>query len=730
MNNNEWIEEEKDPDYNEFHQKPVFNRTKLKEEDTKNKTVEKIRTILVNQFKIEIEAKEHEVSVISGRINDCKVMLDRLRAYVVASYYGSGENIIPTTKAIRSSKRKVDDYNDVDEKLLLIKKPFQEKFPDVKLLSSSLNINLSSGHSLKTEEKTKIVKKISETSRFYLSHKVIVGNVSKYLGNENNKENDKSTHKWMVYVRGPKDNPDISSYVKSVWFFLHPSYIPNDVVQVNSAPFQLTRRGWGEFPVRVQLHFKDSQSKRFDIIHHLKLDKTFTGLQTLGAETIVNLQLHRHAKDSQLFIDTSNTEGNYENTPKSSSDSTDLFNGATDFGKPSPSLKTDTLISSLRLGNNLKNDISDYGTLNGHSDHVKKEHDSVQISKLDVLSRKKNEQLKLLTISPIGPSGVSSCVTSTASSRCSSPVSSPKVIDCYTFDDEIDSVLRRLVTNARLICPTKKLCFRSFTCPSLEQYKLWSFSKRRASEWQRASFMRKLFHKYTKVLNPPSTKQIMIWCRRNGYTPSEKSLKVLTNSDEYNFCYLCGVLFENEYSIPSQEKWCDYCIRNIYISNKTFETLTSCHEILCSILPREKTMTSLNNLGSQNNEENEVVDVTSINKKVIMKQPVNVEIITSKELEWVYETANSLDIHLPTLTINGVKGPFLQAMLLTATKCFLSELLRKSYSSSGERNTISSNPSMITYNNIFKSIQNTSKFDFLTDACMGKVDTSESPPES
>ena len=36
-------------------------------------------------------------------------------------------------------------------------------------------------------------------------------------------------------------------------------------------PFHLTRRGWGEFPVRVQLHFKDSRNKRLDIIHNLKV---------------------------------------------------------------------------------------------------------------------------------------------------------------------------------------------------------------------------------------------------------------------------------------------------------------------------------------------------------------------------------------------------------------------------------------------------------------------------
>jgi hypothetical protein len=109
----------------------------------------------------------------------------------------------------------------------------------------------------------------------------------------------------MVYVRGPPDEPPIESYVKKVWFFLHESYKPHDVlevcvcvaqtpagwvrlgggcllcvrcqfscflgslpafscpmpmpppppppVKINAPPFHLTRHGWGEFPLRVQV---------------------------------------------------------------------------------------------------------------------------------------------------------------------------------------------------------------------------------------------------------------------------------------------------------------------------------------------------------------------------------------------------------------------------------------------------------------------------------------------
>ena len=43
---------------------------------------------------------------------------------------------------------------------------------------------------------------------------------------------DQSTHKWMVYVRGDKDHPNIESFVKKVRFLLHPSYRPSDIVEI------------------------------------------------------------------------------------------------------------------------------------------------------------------------------------------------------------------------------------------------------------------------------------------------------------------------------------------------------------------------------------------------------------------------------------------------------------------------------------------------------------------
>lgn len=63
------------------------------------------------------------------------------------------------------------------------------------------------------------------------------------------------------------------------------------MISFRSSPFQLVRKGWGEFPIHVQIHFKDARNKRVDISHLLKLDWTQTGLQTFGGETNQEIQL-------------------------------------------------------------------------------------------------------------------------------------------------------------------------------------------------------------------------------------------------------------------------------------------------------------------------------------------------------------------------------------------------------------------------------------------------------
>ncbi|KAL1920461.1 uncharacterized protein VTP21DRAFT_838 [Calcarisporiella thermophila] len=137
----------------------------------------------------------------------------------------------------------------------------------------------------------------TDGSRFYVKRRVIVGNVSKFVPPERrDPAMGKFTHKWMIYVASPANHPDVATFLSKVRFYLHPSYRPHDVVDVKKPPFHLKRYGWGEAPVRVQLHFVDRRNKPVDIIHVLKLDDTHCGRQVLGTERVYDLELDRNTE--------------------------------------------------------------------------------------------------------------------------------------------------------------------------------------------------------------------------------------------------------------------------------------------------------------------------------------------------------------------------------------------------------------------------------------------------
>lgn len=126
----------------------------------------------------------------------------------------------------------------------------------------------------------------SSRGKNQLKHTIVVGNTSQYMHEQSNSN---ITHKWMCYVK-TKSSVGVERMVKKVRFHLDQSYKPNDVVDVTTSPFQLTRRGYGEFPIKVLIFFKDDlQLKPVQIIHQLNLDTKYSGHQTLGNETVSEL---------------------------------------------------------------------------------------------------------------------------------------------------------------------------------------------------------------------------------------------------------------------------------------------------------------------------------------------------------------------------------------------------------------------------------------------------------
>lgn len=96
---------------------------------------------------------------------------------------------------------------------------------------------------------------------------IVYGTIAFYLGR---KASESQSHKWTVYVRGAS-NEDLGVVIKRVVFQLHPSF-SNPTRVVESAPFELSECGWGEFEIAITLFFhSDVCEKQLDLYHHLKL---------------------------------------------------------------------------------------------------------------------------------------------------------------------------------------------------------------------------------------------------------------------------------------------------------------------------------------------------------------------------------------------------------------------------------------------------------------------------
>ncbi|KAL5009915.1 hypothetical protein ScPMuIL_012220 [Solemya velum] len=245
-----------DPDYEDVRDRQS-KRQRVLEEDAKEITIRKIARIIQENFLWEVQNKEKEVALVNQRLHIARTMMDRLRACIVASYYGSlhTQNFNPTAPvqppnihpAVKCHLGKAPPTHTVTSSMVRGENTQEE---------ASIEASASSGcnekkprdceaflHFLCFQDiKLKLTPSPrksqvspnhpgSRSSRFKIKKKVIVGNVSKYISMDKRDDNDQSSHKWMVYVRGSKEEPHIHSFVKKILFFLHPSYRPNDLVE-------------------------------------------------------------------------------------------------------------------------------------------------------------------------------------------------------------------------------------------------------------------------------------------------------------------------------------------------------------------------------------------------------------------------------------------------------------------------------------------------------------------
>lgn len=729
---------------------------------------EKLCDIINKEFDSEVECRLSEAHLIQQRIKESRELIRRLRFAVLASYYNDPSLLE------RSECTAEDDDDDVQQPMsrLLAERQWESNalhnqddlvanelsemasgFSDAQFIISppdspheSLLCNMESSQnsinpsvvsslttspmasstvtpmigspSLKHEDDVQDTDSVLPSdinmSRFYITKRIIVGNTSQYLLSTT--KSDPTTHKWMVYVRGPPDDCEINQFISSVWFFLHPSYAPNDIVKVTQAPFHLIRRGWGEFPIRVQLHFINPNQRPIDIIHNLKLDKTKTGQQMLGAETIVDIELERSSvkDDKKLHV------------KFTTNDNSDLLNHAL---KNYIATKSDlsTLYCKKEVDNSSEHKYKST-TLNGLVESSKRFTENVDSESEVVAKPTKTGVVYHIDIPAVDPDEIvmldhcyDHCVVVSRKRHYTigGTLSKPS-------HDVVDQYMHKLVRLLPLV--GEKCSSTPFTASSVEEYYKWQVGKQRAAEWMRAKSLRGLVIDQLSSLSGnyviPSTRDIVYWCRRSGYTP----LDISTNSSH---CIVCGYCMD-EGVLPFHVRCGDKLYSKDHVNRNILNTISSPYGLYEQLVGIEKECVKK---GDKQTDDMEV-DITGLSSRAdqslrdgccSVKRPTESRPSSncqpsSVALRWVNHEASEVNVTLQPILMDGVLAHAPTHMLYAATQRFLTQLIQQSLLQleESDKTACSSNKHRnVTPMQVHSAIRKISEFDFLTNQYFG-----------
>lgn len=732
---------------------------------------EKLCDIINKEFDAEVESRLSEARLIQQRIKEARELIHRLRFAVLASYYNDpsilensectvaeGDDDIrqPMNRLLAERQwesNALHQQNDlVTNDLPEIPMSFSEDTqfivspPDSPIDSLPFTIDSSqnsvnpsvassqtaspmastavtpmmgspcvrSNHSIDdVQEGYDTVATDSNISRFYVTKRIIVGNTSQYLLSTT--KGDPTTHKWMVYVRGPPEDSEISQFISSVWFFLHSSYAPNDLVKVTQTPFHLIRRGWGEFPIRVQLHFVNPSQRPIDIIHNLKLDKTKTGQQTLGAETIVDIELERSSVNDSKF--------EVKCLPNDDSILNDVM-------KNHIYTKSNLLAQECKreVDSPIETKFNNSTLCELPSTNQTIENGNIE-SEGDVISRPtKTGAVYHINIPTIDPDEV--VMLDHCYDHC--VVVSRKT--CYTIRDTLSKpshVVQQYMHKLVRLLPLvgEKCSVTPFTASSVEEFYKWQVGKQRAAEWMRAKSLQGLLVDHLSSLSGdyviPSTRDIVYWCRRSGYTP----LDVSTG----NHCIMCGYCMDKGGS-PFHVQCGDEWYSRESVNRAAFNTVSVPYNLYEDLVGIEKKFVE-KDVDKQNSDME--VDIIALSptkpvqphhdhgccsdKHLEESKPSNCR-PSSVALRWVKYEASEVNVSLQPILMDGVLAHAPTHMIYAATQRFLTQLIQQSLiQSEGYNRTVASSTKdrNVTPTQVYSAISSISEFDFLTNQYFG-----------
>ncbi|OQR73729.1 YEATS domain-containing protein 2-like [Tropilaelaps mercedesae] len=628
-------------------------------------TVARIRLIVERHFNEEIEYKKTEVELISERIHRTKQVLDKLRAAIISKYYAvpdfpeasASENCVhPSVRAYFAGKT----------------------LPSARLqTASSYDLPVRLGRGLLEGHKPVTAKTMVKSME---KVKFVIGNVSRYIGDED--PEDIVTHIWVTYVRlHPSEQLKIQDIVSKVRFFLHPSYVPHDVVDV-TCPFQLKRKGWGEFSLRSQLHFVDPLNKPVDVIHALKLDKHKTGLQTFGGETVFEVMLlveketdspkkkEEPASESQPPV--SEVKGETADFEESDTEPADVVVKRESLRPPSPNI-IDLEAHGHDYCTPMRSQPVPYILVAADSTDKIDMPQGVRTAKGESLLKPKYPLLDSLV-----PQWIAPWMETTADwDKCLKKVN---------FTQDVYKVIDILAQNHFTLVGHRSVSDLCYQVGSVDEFLSCHVGKRRAIEWFRASSLRRVLLKYGAV-NVPKTRVLLLYLRKNGYTPLHGSTQcALTKLEEPSFDSYTFIDFSDKLSSVS------------YVSH-----------------PAKKSSEKLP-------DEEIYVDVESLETEEEDGPCPKLVTFALPHLQFVYEALEQM-VGDDRLAEEPKELEALLQLVSSATMSFARQLLRRSLAEAFVRNSSNYEVDGILPVDVYRAIGAHDLFDFLGNGGLGELDS-------
>lgn len=214
--------------------------------------IQKVTNIITKHFNTELSSRQSQIETIQEKIVKVRKTMHLLRYVLVKSYYNNKNCVLNTVEEPTSSTDVpvIDSQSRIHPAVKrLIGKNASFSFSNVasrrhkqeKRMKNESDIKKEADNTVnrceRVEFETKpIINGESSSScdsirnRKKTKYRVVVGNISKYMPAKSKEDN--STHKWMMYVRGSKEAPHVAHFIKKVVFYLHPSYKPCDVIEL------------------------------------------------------------------------------------------------------------------------------------------------------------------------------------------------------------------------------------------------------------------------------------------------------------------------------------------------------------------------------------------------------------------------------------------------------------------------------------------------------------------